>query len=345
MSLFLCDYAEGAHPEIMKRMEQTNFEQTYGYGNDPHCEKARNYIKDICKAPDASVYFLVGGTQTNMTVIAAALRPHQGVISPDTGHINVHESGAIEHTGHKVLACPTPDSKLTGDMVREVGMADITNHTRTHMVQPKMVYISVPTEQGVMYSKADLKDLRAACDEYGYYLYADGARLGYGMMSEGADVTLADMAALTDVFYIGGTKVGALFGEAVVITNPSIAEDFDYIVKQNGGLLAKGRLLGIQFETLFENNLYFEISKHAVDMAMRIKNAFKKAGCSFLIDSPTNQQFPLLTDKEYKAFEGRCELWGEAVDGFKAVRFCTSWATKEEDVAALEEEISRVCVR
>ncbi len=274
-----------------------------------------------------------------MTVIAAALRPHQGVISAATGHINVHESGAIEHSGHKVLAYPTPDSKLSAEMVQAIYDEDISNGTRSHTVQPKMVYISVPTEQGAMYDLAELTALSEVCKRCGYYLYADGARIGYGLASEGCDITLSDLARLTDVFYIGGTKVGALFGEAVVITNDKISEDFDYIIKQNGGLLAKGRLLGIQFETLFENGLYYEISKNAITMAMRIKKAFKQAGCDFLIDSNTNQQFPILTKAQYSAFEGRCEFWADMGEGRAAVRFCTSWATTEEALCELEAQI------
>ena len=283
----------------------------------------------------------MGGTQANLTVIAAALRPWQGAIAADTGHINVHESGAIEATGHKVMAVPSVNGKITAAQVETA----VTNHwadvTHEHMVQPGMVYISNPTESGTLYSKAELEALYDVCRKHQIYLFIDGARLGYGLMSPGSDLTMADMARLCDVFYIGGTKVGALFGEAVIICNDSLKKDFRYIMKQRGGMLAKGRLLGIQFETLFENNLYYEISKHAIDMAMRIREAFRKKGIALLFESDTNQQFPILTKVQMDVLGEKYaySFWEKVDEDRSAVRFCTSWATKAAQVDALIQDI------
>ena len=336
MYRFECDYTEGAHPKIIEALAATNLEQTVGYGEDGHCENARRLIREACQAPDMDVHFLVGGTQTNTTVIAAILRPWQGAVCADTGHIACHETGAIEASGHKVLPIPTRDGKITAEQVRALVEAHWADATHEHQVQPGMVYISHPTEGGLLYTKAELEALRAVCDEKGLPLFLDGARLGYGLMADGTDVTLPDLARLCDVFYIGGTKVGALFGEAVCVPNKKLLPDFRYNIKQRGGMLAKGRLLGIQFETLFTDGLYFDISRHAIDEAMRLKAALRTAGCSFWNDSPTNQQFPILPDAlcEKLAEDFSFSDWGRADTG-RIIRFATSWATKPEATDAL----------
>ena len=341
MIRFECDYTEGAHPQIMQRLLETNMEQTQGYGMDAHCERARTYIKDICHAPEADVHFLVGGTQTNTTVIAATLRPYQGVLAAHTGHINVHETGAIEATGHKVLPIPSEDGTITAEQIEQMIQDHYNDNAHQHIVQPGMVYISYPTENGTLYSKEQLTKISRICRKYDIPLFVDGARMGYGLASPACDLTLADFAELTDVFYIGGTKVGALFGEAVVIMKESLKKDFRYCIKQRGGMLAKGRLLGIQFETLFEHGLYEEISHHAVSLALKIKNAFKEKGISFLYDSYTNQQFPILTMEQCEYFKKKYafSLWCKIDEAHCAVRFCTSWATKSEAVEALIKDI------
>lgn len=341
MIRFECDYLEGAHPEIIKRLTETNMEQTIGYGCDEHCENAAKLIKKACNALDSDVHFLVGGTQTNTTVICAALRPHQGVISAATGHINVHESGAIEATGHKVLALPCTDGKLTAKAVEDCVNSHANDLNREHMVQPAMVYISYPTECGTLYTKSELEAIYSVCKESGVMLYIDGARMGYGLAAEGCDLTLPDIAANCDVFYIGGTKVGALFGEALVISNANLKKDFRYFIKQKGGLLAKGRLLGIQFEALFENGLYFEISEHAINCAKRIYKIFADCGYEFLSDSKTNQQFPIIPDSELEilAKDFTYDYWCPMGNGKSAVRFCSSWATTKENLDALEKAV------
>lgn len=337
MIQFQCDYSEGAHPRILERMMQTNFEQTVGYGEDHYCAMARVLVQKACGKPDADVHFLVGGTQANTTVISSVLRPHQGVICVKTGHINVHETGAIEHSGHKVLAVEGINGLLSAESVRAVMEEHLAEDGPEHTVQPGMVYISFSTEVGTVYSLAQLKALSAVCREYDLPLFIDGARMGYGLASEGCDVTLNDIADLSDVFYIGGTKQGALFGEAVVIVNDSLKKDFRYFIKQNGGMLAKGRLLGIQFLTLFEDDLYFELSQHAVAQAMRIRDAFASKGYGFLVESPTNQQFPILPNAEMERLSAdfKFSVWQKVDEGHTAVRFCTSWATKAEAVDAL----------
>lgn len=345
MIRFECDYAEGAHPQIMQAMMETNMEQTPGYSTDEHCSRARDYIRRACQAPDAAVEFLIGGTQTNVTVIAACLKPYQGALCAATGHINVHETGAMEAYGYKGLALESSDGKITAEQVEKAWEDHIHNASHEHMVQPGMVYISWPTECGTLYSKKELTEISQACRKTGLKLFVDGARCGYGLAAPGNDVTLRDLAELTDVFYIGGTKVGALFGEAVVITNPEIQKDFRYYIKQHGGMLAKGRLLGIQFETLFKENLYVQIAQHAIDLAMQIREAFEKCGVPFLFDSITNQQFPVLTAGQRSELEKKYafELWEKVDEEHFAVRFCTSWATKDENVKALTEDIMRIC--
>lgn len=337
MIQFQCDYSEGAHPRILERMMQTNFEQTVGYGEDHYCEMARVLVQKACGRPDADVHFLVGGTQANATVISSVLRPHQGVLCVRSGHINVHETGAIEHSGHKVLALEGTDGLLSADSVRVAMEEHLAEDGPEHTVQPGMVYISFSTEVGTVYTLSQLKELSAVCREYGLPLFIDGARMGYGLASDGCDVTLNDIADLADVFYIGGTKQGALFGEAVVIVNESLKKDFRYFIKQNGGMLAKGRLLGIQFMTLFEDGLYFELSEHAVAQAMRIRDAFASKGYRFLVESPTNQQFPILPNSEMERLSAdfKFSVWQKIDEGHAAVRFCTSWATKAEAVDAL----------
>lgn len=341
MIRFNCDYSEGAHSSILEKLAQTNLEQTAGYGLDPYCEKAKKLIQDLCKAPQAQVHFLVGGTQTNMMLIAAALRPYQGALSPDSGHINVHESGAIEATGHKVLALPSKDGKITAEQVQEEYTKHYKDPDREHMVQPKLVYISNPTEIGTIYSKAELTALSKVCRENNLYLYVDGARLGYGLTAKSNDLSLADMAELCDAFYIGGTKVGALFGEALVITNPALQEDFRYVIKQHGGMFAKGRLLGIQFLALLEDGTYFEIARHANELAEKIKQACIEKGYSFLTQSDTNQQFPILPNSVLEKLGSKYtySVWQPMDETHSAVRFCTSWATKEEDVASLIKDL------
>lgn len=341
MIRFESDYTEGAHPRILQRLLETNEEQTPGYGLDQHCEAARNYIKKACQAMDAEVHFLVGGTQTNATIIASILRPYQGAVTAESGHIAVHETGAIEAAGHKVLTLPSRDGKIRAEQVKELYRAHWADASHEHMVQPGMVYISHPTENGTTYRKNELEALSAVCRECGLPLMLDGARLGYGLTAPDNDLSLTDIARLCDVFYIGGTKVGALMGEAVVITQEALRRDFRYMIKQHGGMLAKGRLLGIQFETLFEDGLYFEIAGHAVAMAMRIREAFTAQGFSFRYASTTNQQFPILPDEVLKKLGETYaySFWEKAGATHSVVRFCTSWATKKEHVDRLVKDI------
>lgn len=337
MVLFQCDYTEGAHPKLMERLMETNMEQWAGYGEDAYCLSAADKIRALCEDESLAVHFLVGGTQTNMTVIDSALRSHQGVLCADTGHINVHETGAVEACGHKVLPLPSDDGKITAAQVEEVYLAHKHNESFEHMVQPKMVYISNPTELGTIYSKAELTALYEVCKAHGLYLFLDGARLGYGLTAPDNDLTLCDIAALTDVFYIGGTKVGALFGEAVVISSEALKEDFRYFIKQKGGMLAKGRLLGVQFDTLFTDNLYFDISAHAIQMAEKLRAAFGRKGYEFIAPNRTNQIFVKIPDMHLECLKqefGYC-YDHRADEVHSVVRFCTSWATKETDVDAL----------
>ena len=334
MIFFTSDYCEGCHKKILQRLITTNMEQTSGYGTDPYCAKAASPIRAQCGNQNVDVHFLVGGTQTNLTVIDAGLRPHQAVVCAQSGHIHAHETGAVEATGHKILALPSSDGKITADQVRNLVLAHRADESMEHTSQPRMVYISNPTELGTIYSKAELTELSETCRELGLFLFLDGARLGYGLMCKENDLTLADLAKLCDVFYIGGTKVGAMFGEALVISHPYLKEDFRYMIKQHGGMLAKGRLLGVQFETLFTDDLYYEISKHALGLADRLREAIAEAGFEFYVDSPTNQVFPILPDKLLKklgdkyAYTYQCRV----SECMSAIRLCTSWATKPEQV-------------
>lgn len=344
MIQFQCDYNEGAHPSIIQHLIESNMEQTVGYGEDSYCSQARELIKKICENENIDVHFLVGGTQTNTTVIAHTLRPYQGVITAVSGHINVHETGAIESTGHKVLAIPSTDGKLTATQIEEVMQAHIHEDGPEHMVQPGMVYLSFPTEIGTVYTRDELEAISNMCKKYSLPLFVDGARLGYGLCSPESDITLPLLTQLTDVFYIGGTKVGALFGEAVVIVNDALKRDFRYSIKQHGGMLAKGRLLGIQFATLFTDNLYMNIAQHAIDEAMRIKAALKNKGIGFLIDSPTNQQFPIFSNEQLTALseEFLFSVWQTIDEQHTAVRICTSWTTQRENVDKLIKAIEQL---
>lgn len=334
---FECDYGEGAHKKILDRLVETNLVQTPGYGEDEFCASAAGKIRKLCGKENADVHFLVGGTQANLTVISSILRPYQGVIAATTGHINVHETGAIEACGHKVLAVPDKNGKLDAGQIRALCGEHWADTSHEHMVQPGMVYISFPTELGTLYSKKELQEISGACRENNLPLFVDGARLGYGLMSEKNDVSLKELAELCDVFYIGGTKVGALFGEAVVITNPALTKDFRYMIKQKGGMLAKGRLLGIQFDTLLEDGLYFEIAKKADRLAMKLRAALMQKGYPMLVDSYTNQQFPILPNEKLEQLSERYSFsfMGKTDEGHSAVRFCTSWATEEASVDEL----------
>lgn len=335
--MFQCDYTEGAHPQIMERLLETNMEQTVGYGEDAYCSLAAEKIKQACEDESLAVHFLVGGTQTNFTVIDATLRSHQGVLCAETGHINVHETGAVEACGHKVLGLPGKDGKVTAEQIREACEAHRTNGSFEHMVQPGMVYISNPTELGTIYSAAELKAIYEACQDNDIYLFLDGARLGYGLAAPDNDLTLPLIAKYTDVFYIGGTKVGALFGEAVVISNESLKKDFRYFIKQKGGMLAKGRLLGIQFDTLFTDGLYIAISRTAVAQAEKIRAALDTKGYPYQAPNHTNQIFVVMPDEALEKLEEKFQYsYDSRMDEtHSCVRFCTSWATRDENVEAL----------
>ena len=343
MIYFNNDYSEGCHEKVLEALAQTNLEQTPGYGEDGHYRRAAAMIRELCGREDLAVHFLVGGTQANLTVIDASLRPHQGVLTAESGHIHVHETGAVEATGHKVLALPSSNGKITGSQVAAAVEEHRTNSSFEHMVQPKTVYISNPTELGTLYSLEELEDLSRVCHEKGLYLFLDGARLGYGLEARGYDVTLPDIARLCDVFYIGGTKVGALFGEAVVIADPGLQEDFRYLMKLHGGMLAKGRLLGIQFEALMADGLYFEIAARANALADRIRDALNRAGFPLLVEGVTNQIFAVLPDKVLEELEKRYVFCPDRrVDAtHRAVRICTSWATREENVDQLCRDIEK----
>ena len=334
---FSCDYLEGAHPAILQRLCETNFAQTAGYGTDEYCESAREKIRAACGAPNAEIHFLVGGTQTNATVIDALLRSYEGVIAADTGHINCHEAGAIEFGGHKVLTLPQENGKITASQICALLDQYEDDANRDHTVMPGMVYLSQPTENGTLYSLSELDDLWQTCQDCGLFLYVDGARLGYGVMADGADLTLPEIAHLCDVFYIGGTKVGALFGEAVVIMNPALKKDFRFIMKQRGGRMAKGRLLGIQFDVLFTDDLYTRISRNAIETADRLKEGLAAKGYRFYMESPTNQVFVVLENTQLAALEGKAKFgfWEKFDDRHTVVRIATSWATKMEEIEQL----------
>lgn len=344
MIYFNNDYSEGCHEKILEALARTNYEQTLGYGEDPYCARAAQKIRTLCGREDLAVHFLVGGTQANLTVIDGALRPHQGALCADSGHINVHETGAVEATGHKVLGLPSTDGKITAAQVEEAVLAHRRDASFEHTVQPKLVYISHPTELGTLYSREELEALSRTCHALGLYLFLDGARLGYGLAAQTADLTMPDIARLCDVFYIGGTKVGALFGEAVVIGHPVLKEDFRYLIKQHGGMLAKGRLLGIQFDTLMTDDLYFRIAARADRLAECIRDTLLERNCPFLVPPVSNQLFPILPDEVLSELaETYVFSEQQRVDeGHRAVRFCTSWATREENVQALCNDLRRL---
>ena len=334
---FANDYSEGAHPRILEAMMRTNLQQNPGYGLDVHCEKAADLIRKECGRKDLDVHFIPGGTQTNLLAIAKALRPHEAVISADTGHINCHETGAVEATGHKILTIPSADGKIT----REAAADMIRAHHAEYTVLPKMIYISNTTELGTQYSKEELENLSHLCRQNGLYLFLDGARLASALTSPDNDLTLEDLARLTDLFYIGGTKNGALFGEALVISNPELKTCFRFHLKQRGAMLAKGWLLGLQFETLFTDGLYYELGRHANEMAAILRKGFEDCKIPFLSASCSNQVFPIVTEKlaerlaaDYKFETERC--FG---DGTTAIRFVTSWATPEVAVKKFVETL------
>lgn len=331
------DYAEGAHPKILERLLETNLEQAAGYGFDQYSERARELIKESVENDAVDVHFLSAGTQTNLTVIASALRPHQGVVAAESGHIQTLETGAIEAVGHKILLLPTEEGKIQAEQVAALCEEYWNNEANIHKVQPAMLHLANPTEVGTIYSKEELTALRAVTEKYEMKFFIDGARLGYGLVADTNDVTMKDMVDLTDVFYIGGTKIGALLGEAVVIKDPELKRDFRSIMKQKGALLAKGRLLGIQFETLFTDNLYFEIADYAVSQATRIKKALIEKGVAMKYENDTNQLFPIMTDEmvRYLAENFKFLVMNQEDDQHHLVRICTSWATKEEHVDQL----------
>lgn len=337
MLSFESDYNQGAHPEILRRLCETNFETTSGYGTDKFCDTAKEKIKAACEYQNAEVHFLTGGTQTNAIVIDSLIRPYDGVIAAETGHIATHEAGAIEYTGHKVLTIPQHNGKISPYELREYLHSFSIDENRSHMVQPGIVYISHPTEYGTLYTKAELTEISEICSLYSIPLYMDGARLGYGLASLDADLTLPDIARLCDAFYIGGTKVGALFGEAIVFTK-NAPKNFMTITKQHGALLAKGRLLGIQFDTLFTDGLYFEISKNAIEKSELMREIFKEKGYSFYMETSTNQQFILLENSQMEALKEKVafSFWERTDENHSVVRFATSWATTDEDIENLK---------
>ena len=348
---FSSDYTKGAHPKILEALGRTNYEQNDGYGTDEYCKSAAEKIKDACKCPDADVFFLVGGTQTNQVIIDMLLKPYEGVVAATTGHVAAHEAGAIEFSGHKVLTLKGSEESFAGtetvysenigkidaDELRSLIESFYADDNHEHMVFPGAVYISHPTEYGTIYSKSELTAISKVCREFDIPLFLDGARLGYGLMSKKADLTLQDIARLTDVFYIGGTKVGALFGEAVVFTKGVPTKHPVPIIKQHGALLAKGWLLGLQFDTLFTDDLYFEISKNAIDKAEKLRNLLIEKGYELYIDSPTNQQFIVLEDEKLKALSEhvRYGFWEKMDDSHTVIRLATDWATTDENLATL----------
>ena len=338
---FASDYMEGAHPRILQRLSETNMEKTPGYGSDAYCESAKEKIRKACNCDHAEIHFLIGGTQTNATVIRSLLRVYEGVLAAKTSHICVHEAGAIEAGGHKILTLPHQSGKISADAVAKYIDTFNKDGNRAHRVKPGMVCISHPTEYGAIYTREEMENLRAVCNQSGISLFLDGARLGYGLTARANDVSLEAIAKCCDVFYIGGTKVGALFGEAVVITRPGLIENFFTIIKQQGALLAKGRLLGIQFDTLFTENLYFDIAKHAIEMAEKLKTGLAAKGYTFLFESPTNQQFVILENKKLHELASKVSFsfWETYNDTHTVVRFVTSWATSEKDVEQLLEAI------
>lgn len=346
MYSFTNDYSEGAHKNILAALIKTNFEQTSGYGTDKYCEEASEIIKKLIKRENSNVHFLSGGTVTNTAFISSALRPHEGVIAASTAHINVHESGAIEATGHKIIVKEENNGKLLASDIEEVAKKHFDDEEREHCVKPKMVYISNPTELGTIYTKEEIEKLREVCDKYGLYLYLDGARLGSALTCVDNDVTMEDLANLTDAFYIGGTKMGALFGEALVINNEELNVDFRYHIKQNGGMIAKGRLLGIQFVELFKDGLYFEIGKHENRLANKLTLGIGNLGYGFYSMSATNQVFPILPNDILKVLLKKYsfELWEKLSEEKSVIRLCTSFATTEKAVDEFLKDLAKLTI-
>lgn len=339
MLSFENDYNVGAHPKLLQRLAETNLQPQTGYGGDEYCRSAKEKIRAACEAPEAEIFFLVGGTQTNAVVIDALLRSYEGVIAAKTGHVSLHEAGAIEYTGHKVLEIEGRDGKLAAGDVAQLLKTFYADESHDHMVFPGMVYISYPTELGTLYSKEELTALYAVCRENKIPLYIDGARLGYGLMSKASDLTLPELAQLCNVFYIGGTKVGALCGEAVVFPQGGMPRNFLTTVKQHGALLAKGRVLGLQFDALFTDGLYFEISRNAMDRAEELKALFQEKNCRIWRDSPTNQQYLIVENSKLPALSEKVaySFWEAYDETHTVIRFVTSWATTPEQVQALRE--------
>lgn len=346
MYSFSCDYLEGCHPEILKALAQTNMEQAPGYGADRFTKEAIEEIRNACEDPEASIYFVNGGTQTNQLVIDTMLDSFEGVLAAQTGHVNVHEAGAIEFSGHKVLTLPAHNGKVTAEDAAAYCERFFHDGNYEHMVFPGMIYISHPTEYGTLYTAAELKALSEVCHRYSLKLFLDGARLGYGLMADGTDVTLPLIDELMDVFYIGGTKVGALNGEAVVFPKGKEPSHFITRIKQHGALFAKGRLVGVQFRTLFQNDLYFRISRNAIEKAKEIRQIFEEAGCRFYIDSPTNQQFVILENSVLSEIGKYVEygFWEAYDDTRTVVRFASSWATTEEGIEELKKAVA-LCIK
>lgn len=342
MISFESDYNNGAHPKVLEALINTNEEQTLSYGFDRFSTEAKEKIKAACGAPDAQIWFLAGGTQTNATVIDSILHTYEGVVCTNTGHIATHEAGAVEFTEHKVITINGHDGKMDADDLDKFMDGFLHDGNADHSVYPGLVYITMPTEYGTIYSAAELDDIYNVCRKYDMPLYVDGARLGYGLMAPGNDITLPYLTKHCDAFYIGGTKIGALCGEAVVFTHGNAHPHFFSITKQHGALMAKGRLCGVQFNALFTNNLYFEISRHAIDMAMRMKELFRKKGFPFYVDSPTNQQFIIVENNEVErlAKEFIFTRWSKYDKTHTVCRFVTSWATKESEIEALAKALS-----
>ena len=344
MIRFECDYLEGACPEIMTALSNSNYEQTAGYSTDPYCESARKRILAACENQKSAVHFLVGGTQANLTLISSVLRPWQAAVCADTGHIATHESGAIEAAGHKVITLPGKNGKITAAQVEALMQAHLNDPTWEHVPQPGLVYISQPTEYGTLYTKNELAELSDVCRKYSLKFYVDGARLVYALACPENDVSLSDLARYTDAFYIGGTKAGALFGEAMVINSPECDDCFRCMIKQRGGLLAKGRLLGIQFDALFKDSVYLRLGKNAIDEAARIRSTLEGLGISFAVPSPTNQLFPMLPDTAISALSEKYSFsaWGRADETHSIIRICTSWATLPDNTDKLISDLKTV---
>ena len=336
MLSFASDYIAGAHPEVLCRLCETNLENLSGYCSDPYCASAKEKIAAACGG-DVEVQFVVGGTQTNQVVISTLLQGYEGVVAATTGHVSCHEAGAIEYSGHKVLEVPGKEGKVVLESLESFLKGFYGDENHEHMVFPGMLYISHPTEYGTLYTLTELKELRRVCNTYGMRLYLDGARLGYGLMAKGTDVTLQELTKLCDVFYIGGTKVGALCGEAIVFTHRNMPAHFVTLIKKRGALIAKGRLLGVQFDALFTDGLYFEIGRHAIDMAEQLKEIFRAKGYQFFLDSPTNQQFIVLENSKLKELEQHVAMsfWEVYDEKHTVMRFATSWSTTQEDLDAL----------